>query len=88
MAAPLDAAALDTLFRTARTRNAWVDETLPDATWRDLYELLKMGPTSANNSPARFVFVTSAEGKARLGPLMSAGNQKALAAPGIAIGLS
>ena len=81
----LDDAALDRLFRTARTRNAWVEETLPEATWRELYDLAKWGPTSANTSPARFVFVTSAAGKARLGPLMSAGNQKALGAPGIAI---
>ena len=81
----LDEAALDALFRTARTRNAWREETLPASTWRELYDLLKFGPTSANSSPARFVFVTSPEGKARLGPLLSAGNQKALAAPCIAI---
>lgn len=85
MSAPLDEAALDTLFRNARTRNGWVEETLPERTWRDLYDLVKMGPTSANVSPARFVFVTSPEGKAKLGPLLSAGNQKALAAPCIAI---
>ena len=83
--APLPDAALDQLFRTARTRNAWVDETLPDSTIRALYDLAALGPTSANNSPARYVFVTSAEGKAKLGPLMSEGNQKAMAAPCIAI---
>jgi nitroreductase len=82
---PLDAQGLDTLFRTARTRNAWAEETLPEATLRALYDLLKFGPTSANCSPARFVFVTSAEGKAKLGPLMSEGNQKALKAPCIVI---
>ena len=85
MSAPIDPLALDQLFRRARTRNAWADEHLPDSTWRELYDLVKMGPTSANITPARFVFVTSAEGKARLGPLLSAGNQKALAAPCIAI---
>ena len=81
----LDAAALDQLFRGARSRNAWVEETLPAQTWRDLYDLLKFGPTSANSSPARFVFVTTPEGKARLGPLLSEGNRKALKAPCIAI---
>ena len=85
MSQALDAAALDQIFRTARSRNAWVDETLPEATWRELYDLLKFGPTSANVSPGRFVFVTSAEGKARLQPLLSEGNQKALAAPAICI---
>ncbi len=84
-AEPLDAAALDTLFRTARSRNAWVEETLPERTWRDLYDLVKLGPTSANTSPARFVFVTSPAGKARLGPLLSEGNQKALGAPAVVI---
>ena len=85
MTSALGSAALDQLFRTARTRNAWIDEALPETTWRDLYDLLKFGPTSANISPARFVFVTSPEGKARLGPLLSAGNRKALGAPCIAI---
>ena len=81
----LDDAALDQLFRTARSRNGWREETLPDDTWRELYDLLKWGPTSANTSPGRFVFITSPEGKARLGPLLSEANRKALAAPGIAI---
>ncbi len=85
MSEPLSDAALDQLFRTARTRNAWVDETLPQDTIRELYALAALGPTSANNSPARYVFVTSAEGKAKLGPLLSEGNQKALGAPCIAI---
>ena len=85
MSAPLDAGALDQLFRSARTRNAWVEETLPVETWHDLYDLVKFGPTSANISPARFVFVTTPEGKARLAPSLSANNQKALAAPAIVI---
>lgn len=83
--APLDGAALDQLFRTARSRNGWREETLPEETWRELYDLLKWGPTSANTSPGRFVFVTSPQAKARLQPLLSEGNRKALAAPGIAI---
>lgn len=85
MSAALEGAALDQLFRSARTRNAWVEETLPEQTWRDLYDLLKFGPTSANISPARFVFVTTPETKARLAPLMSGNNQKALPAPAIVI---
>ncbi len=85
MTGTLDDAALDTLFRTARSRNGWVEETLPDSTWHALYDLLKFGPTSANCCPARFVFVNTPEGKARLGPLLSEGNQKAMAAPCIVI---
>jgi 3-hydroxypropanoate dehydrogenase len=86
MSEVLSAAALDQLFRTARSRNAWKAETLPDQIWRDLYDLVKFGPTSANLSPARFVFVTSEEGKARLGACMSESNRaKSLAAPCIAI---
>ena len=68
--------ALDQLFRTARTRNAWASESLPEATLRQLYDLLKWGPTSANSSPARFVFVTSEAAKARLAPHLSNSNRK------------
>lgn len=85
MSAALDGAALDQLFRTARTRNAWVEETLPEQTWRDLYDLVKFGPTSANISPARFVFVTTPEAKARLAPLLTGNNGKALPAPAVVI---
>ena len=66
----LDAAALDQLFRSARTHNAWLDRTVPDTKLQELYDLLKCGPTSANSSPARFVFVRTAEGKARLKPAL------------------
>ena len=85
MTAPLDDVALDRIFREARTRNGWQDKPIPEGVLKQLYDLTKFGPTSANASPARFVFVTSREGKARLGPLMSEGNQKALKAPCIAI---
>ncbi len=82
----LDGAALDRLFREARTRNSWVKETLPEQTWRDLYDLMRMGPTAANASPARLVFVTSEEGKQRLAPHLSETNRaKTLGAPAIAI---
>lgn len=78
--------ALDQLFRTARTHNAWLDKDVPDALLHELADLLKMGPTSANMSPARIVFVKSQAAKARLTPLLSEGNRaKTLAAPVAAI---
>ena len=78
---PLNDAALDQLFRTARTYNAFTGD-VSDATLRQLYDLLKCGPTQANTSPARFVFVTSAEAKAKLGPALAEGNsKKTMAAP-------
>ena len=81
MTAPLDNAALDQLFNTARTYNGFGGE-IGDETLRQLYELLKWGPTSANSSPARFVFVKSKEAKQKLAPALSEGNRdKTLAAP-------
>jgi 3-hydroxypropanoate dehydrogenase len=78
----LDAAALDQLFRTARTRNGWTDRPVGEQLLRELYDLTKLGPTSANSCPARFVWVTSAEGKARLGAHASKTNAaKILVAP-------
>ncbi len=86
MADALNPGALDQLFRSARSRNAWAEETLPDSTWRDLYEVMKFGPTTANTNPARFVFVTTPEGKARIAPYLSEGNrEKSLKAPAIVI---
>jgi len=77
----LNAAALDQLFRTARTYNGFSGE-VDDATLRQLYELTKLGPTAANSSPARFVFVKSAAAKARLIPALNEGNRaKTEAAP-------
>ena len=74
-------AALDQLFRTARTFNRFSGE-IDDATLGRLYELTKWGPTSANTSPARFVFVRSPEAKARLAPALDEGNrEKTLSAP-------
>jgi 3-hydroxypropanoate dehydrogenase len=70
----LDDAALDTLFREARSYNRWVQEPVPESTLRALYDLLKLGPTSMNCCPARFVFVGSAEAKATLVGCVSAGN--------------
>ena len=73
--------ALDQLFRQARTYNAF-DGEVDDAMLHRLYDLLKWGPTTANTCPARFVFVKSAEAKARLGPALDEGNyRKTMAAP-------
>ena len=74
MTARLDDAALDQLFRTARTRNGWTDRPVAEAQIRELYELLRMGPTSANCCPARFVFVSSSAAKAKLVGCVSPGN--------------
>jgi len=74
--------ALDQLFREARTHNAWLEKPVSDDLLRRLYELMKWGPTSANGSPARFVFLRSREAKERLRPLLSPGNvEKTMAAP-------
>lgn len=85
MSTKIDPAALDRLFLSARTHNGWRDTPVSDAELRELYDLVKFGPTSANTQPARFVFVKSAEAKARLRPALSEGNQKALAAPVIVL---
>jgi 3-hydroxypropanoate dehydrogenase len=82
MAKPIPEAALDQLFRTARTPNDWQPGPVEDTTVRALYDLLKWGPTSANGSPARFVWVHSAEAKSLLASLaMEANRPKILAAP-------
>jgi 3-hydroxypropanoate dehydrogenase len=82
----LDDAALDQLFRTARTHRAWRDQAVSDETLRAIYELMKWGPTSSNCCPARIVFVKTPEAKARLEPALDAGNIKqTMAAPATAI---
>jgi nitroreductase len=68
-------ASLDQLFRTARSRNAWENRPLPETVLREIYDLTKFGPTSANASPARFVFVSSEAAKARLAAHVSDGNK-------------
>jgi 3-hydroxypropanoate dehydrogenase len=78
--------ALDTLFRSARTYNHWLDRPVEAEQLRAIHDLLKMGPTSANCSPARFVFLQSPEAKQRLKPHLDAGNvDKTMAAPVTAI---
>jgi 3-hydroxypropanoate dehydrogenase len=79
---PLDDQALDQIFRTARTHTAWLDKPVTDQTLRQMYDLMKWGPTSANASPARFVLVRSKEARERLRPTLSPGNvDKTMAAP-------
>lgn len=78
--------ALATLFTDARTHNAWQAKPVPDSLLREVVELMRWAPTSANCSPARFVFVRSPEAKARLMPLLMEGNvEKTMAAPVTAI---
>jgi 3-hydroxypropanoate dehydrogenase len=78
----LDDAALDALFREARTQNKWTDKPVTDDDLRAIFDLLKMAPTSANCSPARFVFVRTPEGKEKLKPALSSGNlEKTMTAP-------
>jgi 3-hydroxypropanoate dehydrogenase len=86
MATAIDAAALDQLFLTARTHNKWLDKDVPDTLLKELVDVAKMGPTSANCQPARIVFVKSAAAKARLAPFLSEGNRaKTMTAPACAI---
>jgi 3-hydroxypropanoate dehydrogenase len=78
----LDDAALDLLFRDSRTKWEFTDEPVTDDDLRAIYDLVKMGPTSANCLPARFVFVRTPEGKEKLRPALSAGNlEKTMNAP-------
>ena len=78
-------ACLEQLFHDART-HAWLDRDVPDALLHEIVDLLKLGPTSANSSPARFLFVKSREAKERLKPHLSEGNRdKTMKAPVCAI---
>src|SRR5260370_2533167 len=74
--------ALDQLFREARTHSAWLPEPVPVELLLKAYELARLGPTSANCSPARFVFLTTPGAKARLRPALAPRNvHKTMAAP-------
>jgi 3-hydroxypropanoate dehydrogenase len=82
----LDTDSLDLILREARTHNGWTSEPVSDETLRQLFDVMKMGPTSANCSPARIVFVRSESAKQRLSPALSSGNRtKTMAAPVTAI---
>ena len=86
MRGSLDDTSLDLIFRKARTQNSWRPEDIAEELLRRVYDLAKMGPTSANCSPARFIFVTSKDGKERLKPTLAAGNvEKTMSAPVTAI---
>jgi 3-hydroxypropanoate dehydrogenase len=78
----LSAAALDQLFRTARSQNGFLDEPVSDETLRELHDLMKWGPTGANSCPLRVVFVKSAEARERLKPCLAPNNVgKMMSAP-------
>jgi 3-hydroxypropanoate dehydrogenase len=78
--------ALDTIFRAARTHNKWSDKPVSAALLMAVYDLMRWGPTAANSTPARFLFLTSMEAKLRLKPLLNEGNkEKTMHAPAVAI---
>jgi 3-hydroxypropanoate dehydrogenase len=82
MPSALDDRSLDQIFRLARTFNGWADRPIQDKTVREIYDLMKWGPTSANSSPARFLWVRSTDEKATLSGLAAEPNkQKILQAP-------
>lgn len=86
MSHALSSEALETLFTGARTHSTWQDKPVSDAQLAEIYALLRLGPTSANCSPARFLFVRSPQAKARLKPALSSGNiDKTMSAPVTAI---
>ncbi|MFC7334776.1 malonic semialdehyde reductase [Rhodocista pekingensis] len=78
----LDEPGQDLLFRHARTHNAWQDRPVSEETLRQLYDLMKWGPTAVNSSPLRILFLRTEAAKQRLAPALSAGNlKKTMAAP-------
>jgi 3-hydroxypropanoate dehydrogenase len=82
----LSSESLDLIYRNARTHSAWLDEPVEDALLKQVYELARMGPTSANMCPMRIVFVKSPEAKERLKPALAPGNvDKTMKAPVTAI---
>jgi 3-hydroxypropanoate dehydrogenase len=86
MSKPLSSEALDALFLRARTHNVWLDQPVSDQLLHQLYDLMKFGPTSANSSPARILFLRSKESKERLRPALSPTNvDKTMQAPVTAI---
>lgn len=85
MGTPLNDTALDTLFRAARTANGYNSDPVSEADIRAIYDLVKMGPTSANQQPARFVWLLSEEGKAKLADLSSGSNGKKIRAAPAAV---
>src|SRR5260370_17726720 len=83
---PISQEALDQLFREARTHSTWLPEPVPAELLRKAYELARLGPTSANGSRARFVFLTTPGAKALLKPVCASGiAAKTIAAPATVI---
>ena len=81
-----DSQLIDRVFRLGRSQNGWRPGEVPETLLRSLYDLMKMGPTSVNCSPARIVFVRSDEAKARLKDALAPGNvEKTMSAPVVAI---
>lgn len=86
MSAPVSDNSLNLIFRKGRSYNGWTEKDIPETLIRATYDLARMGPTSANGSPARFLFIRSEEAKARLLPHMFEGNyEKTKTAPWIVI---
>ena len=86
MGEPVNDQALDTIFRKARTYTAWLDKPVSDDTLRRLYDLMKWGPTSANCTPARILFLRTPEAKKRLLPALAPNNvEKTMKAPVTAV---
>jgi len=82
----IDSHSLDALFLQARTQNGWLDTPVTDAQLRQVFELMRMAPTSANTQPGRFVFLRTLAAKERLRPMLSPGNvDKTMSAPVVAI---
>ncbi|MDG2354099.1 MAG: malonic semialdehyde reductase [Gammaproteobacteria bacterium] len=82
----LDNDALDTLFREARSHNGWLDTQISDEQITQIYELMKFGPTAANNCPARLTFVRSTEAKEKLKSHLNEGNvEKSMGASAVVI---
>jgi 3-hydroxypropanoate dehydrogenase len=86
MSKTLSGEGLDVIFREARTHNVWQNKPVDDALLKQVYDLAKLGPTSANMCPMRIVFVKSAEAKEKLKPCLDAGNvDKTMKAPVTAV---
>ena len=76
MSESISQSARDSLFTHARTHNGWLDKPVSDSLLHEIYDLMKMGPTSANCSPARILFVRTPEGKEKLRPTLSSGRPR------------
>src|SRR5260370_17305671 len=85
MTSALNDRSLDQIFRSARTPNGWADRPVGDDLVCEIYELLKWGPTSANSSPARFVWVRSPDGKVRLARLPAGPQQPKILKPPVTV---